>query len=130
MNPPSEDVKDFLLAESSLALVFATDVFVAIMPATPDNAVAIFDTGGSDPAFHLTYGRPTAQVRVRGAKDDYRSAQWQAQETRDTLIAVTNETQNAARYIQIWAEGDVLFVEWDDNSRPVFTVNFRIHRTE
>jgi hypothetical protein len=33
MNPPSIDIKDTLEAESSLALTFATDLFVGIEPA-------------------------------------------------------------------------------------------------
>jgi len=129
MNAPSEDVKDILEATSSLGLTFATDLFVSEMPTEPDQCVCIYDTGGYDPEADYTYEKPTIQIRVRGAKGDYLVAHELAQSIRDTLNGEHDYTINGARYIGIWTVGDILFVGYDNNHRPLLTVNFRLHRT-
>ncbi|HDS00518.1 MAG TPA: hypothetical protein ENO22_05660 [candidate division Zixibacteria bacterium] len=129
MNAPSHDIKDILGADSSLGLVFRTNLFVSEMPASPDECVAIYDTGGSDPEENFVYKRPTIQVRIRGAKGKYRDAYALAKDIQDSLHVVANYTINSTRYIAIWAQGDILFLGYDDNHRPLLTVNFRMHRT-
>ena len=129
MNPPSEDIKDILAAVSSLALTFATDLFVSEMPMEPDQCVCVYDTGGESPEGDYIYERPTVQVRVRGVKGDYLVAHELAQSIRDTLNGEHNHTINGARYIGIWGVGDVIFAGYDDNHRPLLTINFRLHRT-
>jgi len=129
MNPPSQDIKDIMVATSSLGLTFATDLFISEMPQTPDECVCVYDTGGDDPGTEFTYERPTLQVRVRGARGGYLNAHGLAQEIRDVLNGQHNYTINGARYIGIWAVGDIIFVGYDDNHRPELTVNFRLHRT-
>lgn len=129
MNPPSEDIKDILAAASALALTFATDLFVSEMPATPDLCVTIYDTGGFDPDVNFVYDRPTVQIRVRGDRGEYLVAHGLAQTIRDLLSGEHNYTINGARYIAIWAQGDIISVGYDDNHRPILTINFRLHRT-
>ena len=130
MNPPSQDIKDILAASSSLALTFATDLFVSEIPDTPDECVCVIDTGGFEPEANFNYERPTVQVRVRGAKGDYVNAHNLAQSVRDELHGLANHTINAARYIGIWCESDIMSLGYDKNHRPMLSVNFRIHRTE
>lgn len=129
MQPPSEDIKDYLEGVSSLALTYGTDLFISEIPKEPDNCVCIFDTGGYDPEAQYIYQRPTIQVRVRGAKGEYLAAHEQAQAIRDELHGLHNETINGVRYVGIWQEGDIISVGQDDNKRPNVTMNFRIHRT-
>lgn len=129
MNAPSEDVKDILEGITSLALTFTTDLFVSEMPAEPDGCVCVYDTGGDPPQPDNVYKKPSVQVRVRGAKGGYLIAHALAQSIQDVLHGTANYTINGARYIGIWAVGDVLFVGYDDNHRPLLTANFRLHRT-
>jgi hypothetical protein len=131
MNPPSEDIKDILESSSAgMGLTFGTDLFISSIPSTPDLCVGIYDTGGFDPVPNYDYFRPTVQLRIRGKKESgYREA-WKLAETiRDVLMAIHNETWNDTKYVGIWVEADVFFVGYDDNKRPLLTVNFRIHRT-
>lgn len=130
MNSPAVDIKSILAATSSLALTFGTDLFVSEMPDTPDECVCVYDTGGYPPEANFNYERPTVQVRVRGSKGAYVAAHSLTQDVRDTLHALTNQTVNGARYIGIWCESDVLSLGYDNNHRPMLSVNFRIHRTE
>lgn len=130
MNPPSEDIKDLLEADSGLALTFRTDLFIGEMPTTPDACVCVYDTGGAAQEPNHTYKHPSVQVRVRGDKGAYRTAHVQAQDIQDLLHQTTELTVGGARYLGIWAQGDVLFVGPDDLGRPIFTVNFSAERTE
>lgn len=132
MNPPSEDIKDILLAEagSSLALVYATNLFVAEIPLeVKGQCVCLIDSGGDPPDAHLEYERPFVQVLVKGAKRDYAGGYALAQGCRDALNGIYQYTVNSARYIGIWIASDIIYVGPDDSERPVFTVNLRIHRT-
>lgn len=130
MNSPAFDIKDILAATSSLALTFATDLFVSEIPDAPDECVCVFDTGGYEPEANFNYERPTVQVRVRGPKGDYVTAHNLAQAIRDTLHGLANHTINSARYIGIWCQSDIMSLGYDKNQRPMLSVNFRIHRTE
>jgi len=130
MNPPSEDIKDLLIESSSgLTLVFGTDLHISRMPENPDECVSIYDGPGGAPQANYEYDFPSVQVRVRGAKMGYTATWALAKEIRDVLHAVTNRTINLTRYIQIVCSSDVMFVAWDESNRPIFTVNFAIHRT-
>jgi len=117
--------------QSSVGIgTFATDLFISKEPDSPDACVTIFDTGGQDPEAHHTYDYPTVQVKIRGDKQGYAAAFAKAQEVKEALHGLTNETWNSTRYIQIMCEGDIIFVGYDGKQRPELTINFLIHRTE
>lgn len=128
MNAPSEDVKDILDGISSLALTFKTDLFTVEMPGTPDECVCIYDSGGFDPQPN-DLERPTVQIKVRGTKNGYSAAYSLAKSIRSELHEYANQTVNSTRYIQIYAQGDILYLGKDDNQRPLLSMNFRIDRT-
>lgn len=129
MNPATVDVKDILeSSESGTGLTFGTDLFISFEPDSPDAVVTLYDSGGWAPDAH-DYQKPTIMARVRGPKGGYATGYATARAVVDALHERNNETWNGTRYIGIWQEGDVLFLEYDDSRRPVFSVNFRVHRT-
>lgn len=127
MNPPSEDIKDMLVT-AGLG-TFGEDLFIGFEPTDPDICTTIYDSGGEPAEVDYNYERPNVNIRVRGAKGGYRAAQIVAQNIRDELNGKHNITVNAARYVGIWMQSDILTIGTDDNERPLFTTNFRIHRT-
>lgn len=129
MKPPSEDIKDYLVGISSLALTSGTDLFIHLLPDTPNNCVCVYDTGGFDSEAAMTYQRPTVQIKVRGEKGTYDSTHEQAQGIRDELHTLHNETINSTRYIQVLQQGDIIDLGDDEKNRPVISMNFAIHRT-
>lgn len=129
MNPPSEDIMGILDGDSTLGLEIGTDLFVSEMPGTPDACVAVFDTGGYDPEANYTYWRPTISVRVRGAKGGYVVAHNLAQQIAGAIHGLANYGVGSTRYVGIWQEGDIMFLGYDDNHRPLLSMNFRLHRT-
>lgn len=129
----ADDIRTALEADSSLALELAVNLFVGEMPNTPDECVCVYDSGGFDPVNALdsrsnetTIFKPTVQIRVRGNRGGYLLAFSLAREIRDALHGMTGYTVDGTRYLGIWAVADAQFIYFDDNKRPIFSINFRM----
>lgn len=129
MNVPSEDIKDMLEAESSLGLTFATNLFIGKEPSSPDDCVTIFDTFGSPPQLTLDnqkYENPSIQIRVRSV--DYKTGWNLIADIVDVLHGQAQKTWNTTLYSVIYATNSPALLDWDDNDRCRFIVNFNIQR--
>lgn len=129
MNSPAVDIIDMLEAESSLGLVFPTNIGVGNEPADPANYVTVYDTGGYPPYQGLTtvgYNYPTVQVRVRNT--NYQNGWKLTNDIKDTLHGRAQETWSSTLYTLIQAVGDVLHLGHDDRGRELFVINFNIQR--
>jgi hypothetical protein len=134
MNPPSKDIAD-MLAAADLGLTLATNLFISEMLDKPDECVAVTDTGGRDPNYILNdatkdYRRPTAQILIRGKKGEYAEAYTLADSCRDVISGLHNQTLGGSWYVEILTQGDIMFLGYDDNHRPILSVNFRIERRD
>jgi hypothetical protein len=132
MNRPSEDIKDMLLAESSIGLTFGKggDLFLNAEPSTPDNCVTIFDTYGFPPQLTMDpeerYESPSIQIRIRSNKQ---SNAWIIIEGIMTSLHGRNhETWNGTLYTVIKAASSPALLDWDDNGRCRFVINFNLQR--
>ena len=130
MNSSSEDIKDMLEAESSLGLTFGTNLFIGREPPKPNNCVTIFDTMGRSPQLTFNkeeyYEYPSIQIRVRNNKYD---EGWT--EINDIMLALhgrAHETWNGTVYSLIQCIGGIAFLDWSENNRSRFVVNFNIQR--
>lgn len=129
MNAPSVDIKDILVAESSLGLIFTTDLFISITPTTPDDCVTVIDTTGSSPDTTLANDlcrNPSLQIRVRN--NDYRVGWDLANNILEVLHGRANETWNTTLYMVILAMSEVGYLGMDDNNRHLFSINFNLKR--
>jgi hypothetical protein len=129
MQPPSEDIKDMIVAESSLGLTFGTDLFIGFEHADPDNCVVIFDTYGGPPqltADNAKYYYPSIQILVRNR--DYLTGMALIQNIVDTLHGRAHETWNGTLYSLIRCASDPALLGWDDSRRARFVTNFNIQR--
>jgi len=130
---PSQDIADMLVDDVVGAK--ADTIWINKEPSdsalkTPDAFLIIYDTGGTDPeATGKIFDKPTINIRVKGRKGDYSGAQVMIQAVKAALHQRDSETKNSARYMGIWQVGEIAFVEYDDQNRPTFTANFRMHRT-
>jgi len=131
MNAASEDIKDILEAESSLGLVYATDLFIGREPPKPKNCVTIYDAPGAPPLLTLeeegeAYDYASVQVRVRNTKY---STGWElAKNIQNTLHGRANETWNDTLYTVIYCTSGPALLEWDQNDMVIFVINFNIQR--
>jgi hypothetical protein len=130
MNAVTVDVKDMLVAETSLALVFATNLFVGKEPDYPDESVTLYDTAGMPPQLTFDplerYERPSFQVRVRS--NSY-TVGWNL--THNIMCALhgrAQETWNGTLYSVIYCSSGPALLDWDTNGRVRFVCNFNVQR--
>lgn len=130
MNAPSVDIKDILESSQHAVGTFGTDIFVGMMPKAPDACICIYDTGSwRQPETGFSCQYPTIMVKIRGPRGNYTTGYAKAKEVFDALHATYNETWNSTLYVFIIAIQDPFFIGYDENNRPLFSVNFRIERS-
>lgn len=130
MNAPSIDIKDMLEAVSSLGLSIDDNLFVGKEPEKPAKCVTIFDTPGFSPWLGLSgatgYNYPCINIRVRDM--NYVDGWNLINGIKDALHGRANETWSGALYTIITCSGDPAFLNWDDNGRCRFVINFNLQR--
>lgn len=121
MNYPALDIANRIESLSIELLCYTNEE-----PASPNNCVTIYDTGGSDPALPGELFLPTIQVRVR---DLIYSDAYAKQEQIMLALCVPTEFEiNGARYVGVWQQGDITSIGRDENNRYILTANYRIER--
>jgi len=122
----SEDIKDILLSESSLGLSFADNLFIGRTPVHPDNCVTIFDTPGKlDYTLNQSdFQAPAIQIQVRN--NNYLQGYQMAMAISFALTKIMNIEVNGVVYNSIRATSLPFLLEWDQNNRVVFVVNYEI----
>ena len=130
MNSSAEDIKDMLVDESSLGLTFATNLFVGREPSSPDDCVTIFETPGFPPQLTLKQGEdyyyPSVQIRVRN--NNYQTGWTLAHNIMVSLHGRGHETWNETLYTVIRCTNGPDLLDWDENSRARFIINFNMQR--
>lgn len=130
MNAASEDIKDMLVAESSLGLTLKTNLFIGIEPAKPDNCVTIYDTPSFPPDLTMNkeerYYHSSIQIRVR--YKDYTTGIALARDIMVTLHGRAHETWNDTLYTVIQATGEPAPMARDENNRIIIITNFNLQR--
>jgi len=124
-----------LVDMKSLITAVNANIFLGDLPDTPDNCIALYQTGGQDAQHQLGAGvdevheTPTFQVRIRNTS--YATANTQAESVKDILDGLVNQTINSNLYISIFMQGDINSLGRDDRNRINLTVNFvaKVKRT-
>lgn len=117
--------------QSASVATTATDLFIGIMPDQPDKCVAIYEYAGSPPLEVLTDNaatleRPSVQVLVRAARNDYPTAKALITEVRDTLTEIANETISGERFLRVNQISSINALGVDDNDRPRFSLSLQV----
>ena len=129
MNSSSVDIKAILEYESSIGLVFGTNLFIGREPAKPDNCVTIYDTPSYGPDLTMdkqSYERPSIQIRVRN--ENYVAGWTMIQHIMDHLHGRAQETWNGTLYSLIACSGGPALLDWDENNRVRFILNLNLQR--
>ena len=131
MNSAAVDIKDMVVADSSLGYEFGTNIFVDTMPHDQENeAVSIWNS----PAGRAPVGQPRDQyyrpaVTIQSRAYDPTIAHSNAFDLFQLLHGVHGEIWNGCRYISILAVQEPRFVYRDESDRAVFSFDLRIDRT-
>jgi hypothetical protein len=129
MNACSFDIKDMLVADSALGLVYASNLFIGKEPATPNNCVTIFDSVGFKPQLTLDnqrYEYPSVQIRVRNS--NYLDGWDMIEKIKTSLHGRAQETWNETLYSVIYCFISPTFLRWDENNRAQFVSTYNINR--
>lgn len=130
MNATTVDIKDILEGESSLGLVFGTNLFIGKEPSTPDDTVSLYDSPGYATMCTLDqvgdYFFPSVQVIVRNTS--YLAGVNLAQDIVTTLHARAGERWGGTLYTAVRCVGGPYLMDYDANNRPRFVINFDIQR--
>lgn len=118
-----DQIADYL-ANQGLGAV-GTDIFTSYLPQTPDNAIAVLDTGGFEPSIDIPTKEPTFQVLIRNTnysngKDDLDSVRSALHQKRGFEV-YSGETY----FYFIYAISEGGHLGRDENGRDTFSINFR-----
>ena len=116
--------------QSASVAVPGTNLFIGILPESPDLCVALYEYAGSPPLEVMrnnaeTLERPSIQVIVRASRNDYPAARTLIKNVRDTLTAITDETINGVRFLRVNQNSAINAVGSDENDRPEFTLSLQ-----
>lgn len=122
-----EAVGDYLAANGQGTM--GTNIFLSVMPETPDAIVAVYENAGNRPYFTMggaaiAVDRPLVQVICRAVRSDYPGARDKAQTIRSLLGAVTEQTLSGIAVMRIEVQGSISPMGADENLRPLVSVNF------
>ena len=126
------DLGDYL--SSGGVGTLGTDLFLGNMPASPDNAVAVYETGGRgtvhamNPSAGLAkIAYPHVQVVVRGGTNSYETARAVAQKAFLLLDGLPTRTINATSYLWgVAIQGEPFLMGRDEQHRPIIAANYEI----
>ena len=130
MNAPSVDIKDMLVADTNLGLVFGQNLFISREPSLPNDCVTIYDTPGNPDGLTMNrverYEYPTIQVRVRNT--GFVQGWAVLRKIRTSLHGRANETWGGAYYTILRVSSGPALLEYDQNNRVILIMNFEIQR--
>lgn len=133
MNAPSFDIAEILEAygeSSGLGLDYATDLFIGKEPDKPSNCATIFDTPGYPPYLSVGgetgYEYPSIQIRVRNTS--YINGWAEIEAIKNVLHGMNHTTVNGTLYTVIYCTSGPALLDWDDNGRVRFIINFNVQR--
>lgn len=110
-----------LTSEIKTLLTSVTGVYIGQMPASPDNAVCIYNTGGYRRSLSGTMvEEPTFMIKVRNTS--YATGETLCNTIKDLLHGKTTTS-----VLMIEQQGDIQDIGRDTNNRQEFTMNFRTY---
>lgn len=117
--------------QSASVAVAGTDLFLGLMPNSPDECVALYEYAGAEPLEVLvdntaTLERPSVQVMTRAGRNDYPAARALMVAVRDALTDITNETISGETFLRVSQISSINALGVDENDRPRFTLSLQV----
>lgn len=119
-NNPAKDIRDTLVNDDGVT----TPIYIGSEPASPDDVITIYNTGGDAPSPKHLLDYPTLQVRSRA--NTYVDAYDNLLEVFDFLLGRSAFTKNTTVYTGIVATTSIFEVGSDDNERRILAANFKL----
>ena len=105
--------------------VLGTSLFKSYLPESPDNCIAVIETGGNEPDHYIPTKKPTFQVMIRNTS--YTTGRTALDNIRSAFEALVNSTvANGSTYFYyILANAEGGHLGRDEAGRDLFSINFR-----
>lgn len=125
MNPPSNDIKEHIEANSSF--VFGTDFFIGTEPIKPDRCLTIYDVPANDSNPKLPIEEVGIQFRSRSTS--YNDAYSIISEMKVLLEGKRSDlTINGSRYFSFMVISQPLYLIRDKEERHMFAMTMYLKR--
>jgi hypothetical protein len=116
--------------QSASVAVAGTNLFIGMMPNSPDACLALYEYSGAAPLEVMvdndaTLERPSVQVMSRAGRNDYPTARALIEQARDALTEISNETISGVRFLRVHHLSSINALGVDDNERPRFTLSLQ-----
>lgn len=116
---------------SASVAVTASNMFIGLMPTSPDVCLALYEYAGSPPLEVMvdnsaTLERPSVQIITRAARNDYPTARALIEDARDTLTAIVNEQISGVTFLRVNQISSINALGVDDNDRPRFSLSLQV----
>lgn len=126
------DIGDYLSSGGLGTL--GTNLFLGMLPAAPDNAAVVYETGGRSPAraMHSAAGQatmtyPHIQVVCRGGTDAYEVARALAQKAFLLLDGLPHRAINTTCYLGgVALQAEPFLMGRDEQNRPLIACNYEL----
>ena len=103
------------------------NIFIARLPASPDNIISIYPTGGGQPDMKLGYDTPTIQIIIRAGNPVV--AYNNAQAIYNELHGITNLWLTSEEDVWVVScqgiQSSPVFIGEDKSKRDEFSINFQ-----
>lgn len=124
---PADQLSSLLPASLGASDTPAWSVMVGQMITEPDRMIVFYDTGGMTPNPRWKLDYLTVMAQIRGNPDDYTSGWQKGRQVRDYFLGLTSQTlPSGDRIDSITMGSELAFLNYDDQRRPIFSVNFRL----
>ncbi len=110
-----------LTSDIKTLLTDISNVYIGHMPASPDCAVCIYNTGGYPQSLTGTFvEEPTFMIKVRNTS-------YSVGEALCNTIKGYLHTKTSTKLLLIEQQGDILDLGRDQSNRPEWSMNFRCY---
>lgn len=100
-------------------------IFIATLPASPENAIQVTETGGTPPHPSLLLDYLTAQIMVLAAENAYQAGRQKAQDIKDRLLGIFSRAVGTNWWVSVIMVGDIVYLGKDETNHHLFSNNFR-----
>lgn len=126
MTAPSIGAKDILVAASIGVFTNPTSsqwaIRISKLTDTPDQVIALFDTGGLPPEPKWLLDYPDISCLIRGR--DYQTAYTKAKAVQDALLGYPAGTVNGDTWAGVIIRSPLTFIGYDEKDRAQFSITF------
>ncbi len=113
-----------LLVEQNALGTRGIDLFEGKLPASPDNAIAIFEYAGEPQMVNQPIEFPSLQLLVRNTS--YQAGRAKIENIKNLLHGRHEELLSNVRYLFVSVKQNPYLLQRDENDRVIFVCNFSV----